>query len=125
MEGGAEDGSVFAFAELGGGAGRGPLLVEDRVVVEGEGIHAVSDLLHHDAGPVVVGDVGAAGDALDAFGAVVTDEGVIATIEVGVIFGAHVAAASPAFVSDTEVLEFPGVLAAVFATEVGHGGFGR
>src|SRR5688500_18824083 len=79
---------------------------------------------HEDFRPAVVEVAGAAGDPLDAITGVVLHVGGVAAVLVGVVFGAHVAAAAPALVADPEVLDLPGFLAAVFAAEVGQLGIG-
>ncbi len=89
--------------------------------MEGESIHAVAGLFHHDFRPIVVGGVGAAGDAIDAVAGVVFDEGVIAAVLVGVEFGPHIAATAPAFISDAEVGDFPRLVPSILASEIGHG----
>lgn len=89
--------------------------------MEGQAVHAVAGLFHHDLGPVVVGGIGTAGDAVDAVAGVVFDEGVIAAELIGIEFRAHISAAAPAFVADAEVGDFPGLVPSVLASEVCHG----
>ena len=84
-----------------------PVLVpRPRVVMQREAIDVLAGDAHHRLGPFVVGIARAAGDlqhrAVRGLG-----ELRIAVGQVGGIFGAHVAAAAPQLVADTEILDLP------------------
>ena len=92
------------------------------VVVEGDGVHELAGHLHHAVGPVVVVDVGAAGDLKHPVVPVVAHKGAEPAEQVAVIFRAHIAAAAPVFVADAEVLHLPGLFPAVGFPQLGHRG---
>ena len=116
----AECAVVLLVGEIGGGAlAAGP--GHAGVVMHGDGVHLVADVLHADLGPVVIGVGCAAGDLIEAVAVVVAGVGGIAAEEVGIVLRGHVAAAAPSFVADAEELDFPGLVAAVAAAHLGHG----
>ena len=89
--------------------------------MDAERVHVARGLAHHHLGEIVIVDIGAGRDADDrrrppARG----DEGLVAAVEVGGIFGPHVAAAAPAFVADAEIGNPPGLFAAVAPTLLGE-----
>src|SRR5687768_7259245 len=79
---------------------------------------------HEHFRPAVVKVAGAAGDTLNPVAGIVLDIGGVAAVLVGVVLGAHVAAAAPAFVADAEILDFPRFLATVFAAQICQLGIG-
>ena len=111
---------------LGGELRRGALAARPAlagVVVQGQGVHLRAGVLHHHLRPVVVVVGGAAGHLVQAVAAVVAGVEGVALVHVGVVVRGHVAAAAPAFVADAQVLDLPGLLAAVLGAELGHGTF--
>ena len=92
-----------------------------RVVMQRKSLHASAHAVHEDVGPVVVVVAGTAGYLEQAVAVVVAAVGGITAVQVGVIFGTHAAAASPALVAHAEVFHLPGLVASVLATQAGHG----
>jgi len=124
LDGLGEGPPVLLVGEFGRGAlAAGPALAG--IVVQGDARHALAfQVLHQDAGPVVVVVGGAAGDLVQAVVALVAQVGAVAAEEVAVVLRRHVAAAAPGLVADAEVFDLPGLLPAVGATQVGHRGLG-
>ena len=118
----AQGNVVILLGELRGGALVLPIVAGHGVVVEGEGVHILAGHLHQGVGPLVVVVAGAHGDFVQLVVAVVAQEGLVVAVQVGVVLGAHVAAAAPALVAHADVLQLPGLVLAVFPAEVGHGG---
>ena len=91
-----------------------------RVIVQGKSVHAAAYVFHQCFRPVVVVVAGSAGDLEKAVPVVVAAIGGVAAVEVGVIFGAHASATSPAFVADTDEFDFPCLIASVLPAQAGH-----
>ena len=92
------------------------------VIVQAEAVHVVARNAHDLFCPVViVGDARAAGNAEHVVVAVIADVGLEAAVEVGIIGRAHIAAAAPVFVADTEVFHLPRLGMTVFGAQVRHG----
>src|SRR5207248_1575709 len=89
-----------------GGTGHG-------VVVQAEAIHVAAGLAHQDLGPVIIVAIWSAGDPEHPVTAQVADVGLIAAVEVGVVFGAHMPAAAPVLVPYAVVRQIPGLIAAI------------
>ncbi len=92
----------------------------DRVIVQGDAIHAAADVLHQRLRPVVVVVAGSAGNLEKAVAVVVAAIGGVTAVEVGVVFGAHASATSPTFVADTDEFDFPCFVASVLPAQAGH-----
>ena len=100
-EGFLEDIEPIAFVKIGGGfsiAG---------VAVQGQAVHEVAvtafGIGHEGFGPAIVFAVGTAGDFVDGVVAKVAYIGLVTPVFVGIVFGAHVAAAAPVFVSNAPI----------------------
>ena len=104
------------------------------IIVQGQPVHEAAEILparirlgvaslQHLLRPVVIVRVGAAADFLDGRGLVVmADVGLVPAVEVGVVLRRHVAAAPPVLVAYAEVVHPPGLLPAVPAAKLRHGG---
>ena len=88
--------------------------------MERESVHAVAHAVHERLCPVIVVVTGAGCDAEKMVVVLVTAVGVVAAVEVGVVFRSHVATASPALVSHAEIFQVPGLLASILASQVRH-----
>ena len=117
-EGLGEDVVVLGVGEVGRGALAVPF--DDRIIMEGDAVHPAPGVLHQGFGPDVIAVRSAAGDLVEAVRAEVAEVGRIAAIDVRVILRRHVAAAAPGLVAHAEILDFPGLLTAVGAPQVGH-----
>ena len=96
----------------------------DGVVVQRDRVHEAPRVFHQNFGPVPVVHACAAGDAVEPVLAVIAAVGLIAAVDVGVIFGAHVAAAAPAFVAYAPVADVERRVVPVRAALHGDGGVG-
>ena len=92
------------------------------IIVERDAIHQVAGLLHQHLCPVVVVVAGARGNLVELVAVIVAAVGGVAAIKVRVILGQHVATATPALVAHAEELHFPGLVTAVLAAQLCHGG---
>ena len=113
--------SPFAFRKAGGR----PLVAEDArhgVVMHAQPVELAA-VPHHGFGKIVVIVMAAAGDLQAAHLARGAGKGGIAAIDVGGVFGAHVAAAAPGLVADADEMHVPGLGAAVPAPLIGQRGF--
>ena len=114
-------GVVGVAVKVGGAALVLPVRAGDGVVVQADGVDTLAGALHHGAGPVVVVHIGARGDLVGHKAGIVGAQiGRILAAEVGVVFGAHRAAAAPGLVADAPVPHTEGRFAAVAATQVRH-----
>ena len=89
--------------------------------MEREALHPSAHAVHEDVGPVVVIIAGTAGYLEQTVAVVVAAVGGVAAVEVGVVFGAHAAATSPALVAHAEVFHLPGLVASVLPAQACHG----
>ena len=96
----ADGGIPVVGGELRGGSFMIP--VENGVVVQRKAVHLVAHAAHHGLRPRVVVIVGAAANLVEPIAAEALAEGSVTAIEVGVIIGRHVAAASPRLVAHAE-----------------------
>ena len=76
-------------------------------------IHLAPRAIHHHVHEMIVVTVRAAGDLEHGIVVRRHDKGRIAPVQIGRIFGAHVAPAAPAFVADPEIFDAPGRIAPV------------
>ena len=51
---------------------------------------------------------------------IISHIGLVSAVQIAIVGWGHIAAASPVFVTDTEVIHLPGFLSAVFSTQVCH-----
>ena len=90
--------------------------------MQAEAVHVVARNAHDLFCPVViVGDARATGNAEHVVSAVIADVSLEAAVEVGIIGRAHIAAAAPVFIADTEVFHLPRLGMTVFGAQVRHG----
>ena len=90
------------------------------VVVQRHAVHLLSHAVHQHARPVVVVVGSTRCNLVELVAVVVAAVGLIAAIEVGVVFRAHVSAAAPRFVSYAEVFHLPCLVASVLAAQLSH-----
>ena len=76
--------------------------------------------VHEHFGPVPVVVAGSTGNLVEVVAVIVAAIHGITAVEVGIVFGTHVATASPAFVTHTEELHLPCLVTAVLPAELGH-----
>ena len=118
-----DGGPVLFLRETGGRALLRPVVrVNARVVVQADRVAVLPGQGHEFVGPLVILHVRAARDLVNLVVAVVADIRRIAAELIRVEFRAHVAAAAPVFIAHAEVGELPGLLAAVLAAQLRHGG---
>ena len=96
------------------------------VIVHRKAVHIGRGVGHQHFGPAPVGifhaGSGAAGDLVDLIGTVLLDVGLIAAKQVGIVFRAHISAATPVFVAHAEIIDLPGLGMAVARALLRHGG---
>ena len=85
-----------------------------------ECVHVAARLAHEYIGPFVVRSVRAAGDLVQLLVGIVAAVATVATHQIGIVLGAHIAAAAPVLVADTPELHVPRLIASVLAAQVRH-----
>ena len=88
--------------------------------MERESVHTLPHALHHHFSPVVIIVAGTGSNLVECVAAERTCIFGIAAIEVSVVFGAHLSAATPTLVTDTDIMYVPRLVAPVLAAEVRH-----
>ena len=83
-------------------------------------MHPVTDTIHQYIRPVIVVITGTTGYLKQMITVIVTAISRITAIQIGIIFRTHAAAASPAFISYTEIFYFPCLVSAILATQICH-----
>ena len=90
------------------------------VVVKRKTIHAVTNLLHCHFRPVVVVVARTRSNLVKTVAIEFTAISAIATIKVGIVFDTHIATATPAFVTNTDILHLPRFFASILLTKFRH-----
>ena len=77
--------------------------------------------LQHIFSPISISRIGAATDFENwVLLIIISHIGLVSTVQIAIVGWSHIAAASPVFVTDTEVIHLPCFLSAVFSTQVCH-----
>ncbi|MNI72254.1 hypothetical protein D3C73_1281830 [compost metagenome] len=91
-----------------------------RIVMQAEAIHMPGGFTHQRLRPVIVVDVGSAGNFINAILAVISHIGLEPAVFIRVILCPHVAATTPVLISYPEIFQLPGLLPAVRLPPVRH-----
>ena len=90
------------------------------VVVQRDTLHAGTNLIHTNLGPVVIIVAGTRCNTIQTVATLIAQVGVELTELVAVVLRAHVTTAAPCLVTNSEVLYLPGFFTSVSTAQTGH-----
>ena len=84
-------------------------------------MHVLASSFHEDLSPIVVIVAGTRGYTIKAVLVIITGIGMIAAIEVAIVFCTHVSTTSPRLIANTKVFNAPGLFTAILLAKFCHG----
>ena len=106
-----------------------PVILRQCIVMQGKSVHKAMHPfrcifktgLQHIFCPISISRIGTAAYLENRlFGIIISHIGLVSAVQIAIVGWGHIAAASPVFVTDTEVIHLPCFLSAVFSTQVCH-----